>query len=92
MNVEGEEPHVYLLEISDGRWELERNQRNREYVYFTSPKSMRVGDLKFLQDTDDREYGQNSAALLIFTLNILLFNVDLWWNSRESRDDEGWLL
>lgn len=38
MNVEGDEPHVYLLEISDRRWELDRNQRNGEYVYFTSWK------------------------------------------------------
>lgn len=38
INVGGEEPHVYLLEISDGRWEPERNQRNGEYVHFTSWK------------------------------------------------------
>lgn len=35
MNVGGEEPHVYLLVISDVRREPEINQRNREYVYFT---------------------------------------------------------
>lgn len=33
-------------------------------------KSMRVGDLRFLQDIDGHEYGQNYAALLIFLLNI----------------------
>lgn len=33
-------PHVYLLEISDERQALGRNERNREYHYFTSCKCL----------------------------------------------------
>lgn len=33
-------PHVYLLEISDERGALGRNERNREYHYFTSCKCL----------------------------------------------------
>lgn len=33
-------PHVYLLEISDERRALGRNERNREYHYFTSCKCL----------------------------------------------------
>lgn len=54
-----EEPHVYLLEISDGRWEPETNQRNREYVHNISWKVCLLEIWDSLQDTDDREYGQS---------------------------------
>lgn len=77
MNVGGEEPHVYLLVISDVRREPERNQRNREYVYFTFWKVCLLdnwGSCRTLttMNTD------SVAALLIFSLWIFWYLIFIY--------------
>lgn len=58
------------LFIRNIRWEMRACEKSKEQgiCLFHFLKSMRVGDLKFLQDSDDHEYGPNLAALLIFLL------------------------
>ena len=46
-------------------------------MFISLLESMHVGDLRFLQDTDDHEYGQNFVALLIFLLRIFYFLIPI---------------
>lgn len=77
MNVGGEEPHVYLLVISDVRREPERNQRNREYVYFTFWKVCLLDNWGSCRTLTTMNM-DSVAALLIFSLWIFWYLIFIY--------------
>lgn len=63
------------LFIRNIRWEMRAWEKSKEQgmCLFHFLKSMHVGDLTLLQDTDGHEYGQRFAALLMLLLWIFEF-------------------
>lgn len=97
------EPHVYLLEISDERWALGRNEKNRNMIILLLGSAC-GGNLKFL-DTVRRQHGLSSSWCFSFDFFVLskkrnvyfrfekldkLVMEECWWLLRLSGTGNYW--